>query len=234
MALLAALVIPACSGGGDKDKGDQFVKVNAFKSGSAGFYFYSSPVLKIVSSGPEQGISSKNPMPNIKKPTDVNDDDTIGNMWADFAGDQSDVNASEESCQVNVAIYNSSNNQYSLSGTARYAVAGSIGYMEIGFDDITSSTNVEFDAIVHFLGAATANDIQVSTNSSTDTTVTNVISLNRITLGSLRGATLNIWFNFETNQALVSVRMQVANMDTGVLRDMEPLHCMHSFARYTP
>ena len=91
LALLAALFLPACSGGGDKDKGDQFVSVNAFKSGSSGFYFYSSPVLKIVSNGPEQGISNNNPVPKVKRPTDANSDDSVGNMWADFAGEYSNV-----------------------------------------------------------------------------------------------------------------------------------------------
>ena len=237
LALLAALFLPACSGGGDKDKGDQFVSVNAFKSGSSGFYFYSSPVLKIVSNGPEQGISNNNPVPKVKRPTDANSDDSVGNMWADFAGEYSNVDEgySDGSCQTNVAIYNSSDSQYSLSGTALYAVSGKIGYMELAFNEITSSTNVEFDAIVHFLGAATANDLQVATNSSTDTTITNGVTLNRVVLGSLRGAMVKIWFNYETNQALVTVEMTVAA--DGQNSHAEPwpaIYCMHSFARYTP
>ena len=244
LALLAALFLPACSGGGNKEKGDNFVSVNAFKSGSSGFVSITSPALYIVSNGPVQNVGPVNP--EIGRPITAgllnqSEIDDIENLWADFAGEQADVSTSENSCYVNVSVLNSSDRQFSLKGMATYSVSGNMGFLNLGFDEITGSTNVEFDALIHFLGAATANDLQSSTNSSNDGASIDGTTLERIVLGSLRGGTIRMWFNFETNQALVELSYQgVFNYvnSNGVEHSTHGMHGILrnvvTFARYMP
>lgn len=227
-ALIGVSLFPGC-GGSAEEAGNQFVSVSSFKSGSVGFFIQGSPVVRIISKGaPNDVHPGANPFPSIGRLDDYNDEyEGGGNTaeeWQNFAGDQSDLTDGDSSCLVNVTIRNSSTNEYSLDGVATYTVAGNMGYMELSFDEVSgSSNNLEYAALIHFMGAVTRSDLTYSTDGdSTDTSGAANSSDQRIIITSLTGSVIKFWFNFETNQCLTElnyvaqVRFATPTGQTGV------------------
>ena len=209
--LLSATLLPSC-GGGANDEGNQFVSVTAFKGGSTGFYVQGSPVVRIVSNGQPYDVNpGRNPYPTIGRLDTWNDGFKDGGDseedWNNFAGDMSDVTDGDQSCLVNVTIRNSSDNQYSINGQATYTVSGKMGYMELYFDEVSgSNNNLEYSALIHFMGALTRSDLTYSTDGdATDSSGTTSSADQRVLITSLTGSVIKFWFNFETNEALTEL-----------------------------
>lgn len=209
----AALLLPGCGGSPD-NKGDQFVSVSAFKSGT-GFYIQGSPAIRIISMGQPQDVSPGNGSFNqIGKLSTEFDDfaysgSTAEETWQDFAGDMADTTRGESSCLVNVRITNSSTNEYSIGGQASYTVSGNLGYMELNFDEVSgSNNNLEFAALIHFMGAVTRSDLTYDRgdrDSREDDSNVGDSGIDRVVITSLSGSTIKFWFNFETNVCLIEL-----------------------------
>ena len=224
----AALLLPGCGGSPDNN-GDQFVSVSAFKSGT-GFYIQGSPVIRIVSMGQPQDVSPGNGSFNqIGKLSTENDRygsdsapaETSEEAWQNFAGDMADITRGESSCLVNVRITNSSTNEYSIGGQATYTVGGNLGYLELYFDEVSgSNNNLEYAALIHFMGALTRSDLTYSTDGDAqDNSSTSESNIQRVTITSLTGSMIKFWFNFETNMCLIELNYvgstQLKNTATG-------------------
>lgn len=210
-ALLGASLLPSCGGGGE-ETGNQFVSVTSFKSGSVGFYIQGSPVVRIISRGQPSDVNpGSNPFPSIGRLDTWNDDFMGGGNsledWENFAGYQADVTTGNQSCVVNITIRNSSDNQYSIDGVATYTVAGNMGYMELYFDEVSgSSNNLDYAALIHFMGAVTRSDLTYSTDGDgTDSSGAANSADQRVIITSLTGSVIKFWFNFETNQCLTEL-----------------------------
>lgn len=215
-AISAAALLPACSGGANTVNGtaNQFVSVSAFKSGSCGFYVQGSPVVRIISRGQPNDINpGSNPFPSIGRlDTWKEDMNVLGSgdseeEWLNFAGNMADVERGEQSCIVNVTINNSSTNEYSIDGVATYVTSGSMGYLELYFDEVEgSNNNLNFAALIHFMGAVTRSDLTYSTDGDSSDSSGAVSSEDqRIMITSLTGSVIKFWFNFETNMALTEL-----------------------------
>lgn len=210
-ALACASMFPSC-GGSPENTGDQFVPVSAFKSGSAGFYILGSPVVRIRSNGSPNDVSpGSNPFPQIGRLDDFTDLAVGGGNteeeWQNFAGNQSDVTKGDQSCIANVSIYNSTDNQYSIDGSATYVVSGQMGYMELVFNEVSGAgNNLEYAALIHFMGAVTRSDLTYSSDGDrTDSSGATEAVDNRVIITSLTGSTIKFWFNFETNQCMTEL-----------------------------
>lgn len=211
-ALISVSLFPSC-GGSPNDTGDQYVAVSSFKSGSIGFYIQGSPAVRIISNGvPNDLTPGSNPAGTIGRLDTENDGiknntETSDEAWSNFAGDMSDVTTGTQSCLVNVSIHNSSTNEYSISGQATYTVADRLGYLELYFDEVSgSNNNLEYAALIHFMGALTRSDLTYSTDGDgTDSSGTGVSAIERVLITSLTGSVIKFWFNFETNQCLTEL-----------------------------
>ena len=211
-ALLGVTLFPGCGGSAD-DTGNQFVSVTSFKSGSVGFYIQGSPVVRIISRGQPNDVSpGRNPFPTIERPDNFNDDYVTSGMstaeqWEKFATDNSEETEGDTSCLVNVTIRNSSTNEYSLDGVATYTVSRNLGYLRLDFDEVSgSSNNLEYAALIHFMGAVTRSDLTYSTDGdATDNASAAGTADRRVVITSLTGSTIKFWFNFETNQCLTEL-----------------------------
>lgn len=222
----AALLLPGC-GGSPENNGDQFVSVSAFKSGT-GFYIQGSPVVRIVSMGQPQDVSPGNGSFNqIGKLSTEYDESSSANetseeAWQNFAGDMADITRGESSCLVNVRITNSSTNEYSIGGQATYTVGGNLGYLELYFDEVSgSNNNLEYAALIHFMGALTRSDLTYSTDGdASDNSGISQSAIERVTITSLTGSMIKFWFNFETNMCLIELNYvgvhKYVNTTTGV------------------
>lgn len=229
-ALCSASLVPSCGGGGD-ETGNQYVSVSAFKSGATGFSIIGSPIVWIESTGPVQGTGSlgSNPFPDISRPDDSDDqyihtDGYVGTLeqWNNFAGDMADAEKGSSSCYVNVRISNSSDRQYSIDGVATYTAIGNLGYLHLYFDEVSgSNNNLEYAALIHFMGAVTQSDLTYSTDgdsSTSDGATTG--SKQRYLITTLTGSELKFWFNFDTNQSMTELNYvasrKLVNTQTGV------------------
>ena len=217
IALLSVLAFPSCGGGGDKNGGgDQFVSVSAFKSGSAGYVMVGSPRVMIVSQGVPNNVHPGNSSFNkIQRPNPglyaVEDEKlSTEEAWADFIGDMDVADYGETSTYVNVSVSHSSDNQFALQGSATYTVTAdkSLGYMVLMFDDIAgSSGNVEFQSLIHFMGALTRSDLTYDTHGdSSDNSGVTPGSEERILITTLTGSEMHLWFNFQTNMVMAELR----------------------------
>lgn len=222
-SLMAATLFPSC-GGSAENSGNQFVSVSAFKSGSCGFYIVGSPVVRIRSNGTPNEVS---PGPNSSAIIEHPDSSMVSGSdvdpgWEDFAGGLSDITQATSSCLVDVTISHSSSNEYAISGVATYAVNGDLGYMELGFNEVSGSgNNLEYSSLIHFMGALQNSDLTyTSDGSSIDTSGTSSGTAERILITSLTGSVIRFWFNFETNQVLTELNY-IAEVKTDVVRDKD-------------
>lgn len=213
-ALSGVAIFPSCSGGGE-ETGNQFVSVTAFKSGSVGFHLIGSPTVWLESDGEPQNISSlgKNPFPEIGRLDATNSSENvlggedIEETWNNFAGNMSEETTGSSSCYVRVSIYNSQDKQYSIRGTATYTVGGQMGYLNLFFDEVSgSNNNLEYSALIHFMGALTQSDLTYSTDGDgKDNSGTTTGANERVLITTLTGSQIKFWFNFETNQCLTEL-----------------------------
>lgn len=245
-ALIGAALLPSC-GGGANSKGDQFVSVTAFQSGSVGFMIQGSPYVQVVSRGPLQGINGQNTVNGIQTPDFTMDDfegENVEESWRDFAGDMAELREGTQSCVVTVRVTNSSENEYSIDGIATYTVAEKLGYLKLNFDEVSGSGgNLEYQALIHFLGAVTQSDLTYnnSEGTGTNTNGTSGTGANRILITTLTGSELRFWFNFETSQAMVELNY-TANITTEVTANSQQVtatrehgvwRIVHPFWRYS-
>lgn len=203
---MGAALLPGC-GGEANDSSNQYVPVSAFKNSSVGFRILGSPIVSIISRGQPGDVNpGYNPFPSIGRLDDYLDSATSNALedWQNFAGDQEDVREADQSCWVRVSIYNSSNNEFSLDGVATYAVSGDMGYMKLSFDEVSgSSNNLEYSALIHFMGAVTRSDLTYSTDGdATDNSAATDSTVKRVIITSLTGSIMEFWFNFRTNECM--------------------------------
>lgn len=253
IALLSVLAFPSCGGGGDKNGGgDQFVSVSAFKSGSAGYMMIGSPRVTIVSQGVPNNVhpgnSSFNKIPTPDSGGYAIEDEKLNTeeQWADFIGDMDVADYGETSTYVNITVSHSSDDQYALRGSATYTVTAdkNLGYMEVMFDEIVGgSGNMEFQSLIHFMGALTRSDLTYDTHGdSTDNSGVTPGAEERLLITTLTGSVMRLWFNFQTNMVMAELRyVCVGNRvtETGV-HHVTPVEMRgvwrvtHPFLRATP
>lgn len=246
-ALSGVALFPSCSGGSE-EVGNQFVSVSSFKAGSTGFHIIGSPSVWIESMGQPTNIANlgKNPFPEIGRLDDSTDSHVGGEdtaeVWNSFAGDMADETTGTSSCYVKVNIYNSQDHQYSISGTATYTVGGDMGYLMLYFDEVSgSNNNLEYSALIHFMGALTQSDLTYSTDGDAqNNNGTTSGSNERITITTLTGSQIKFWFNFATNQCMTElcyvanqrmVDLETGNEYTEPLRVRGIWRITHPFAR---
>ena len=105
-----------------------------------------------------------------------------------------------------------------------------MGYMELSFDEVSGAgNNLEYAALIHFMGAVTRSDLTYSSDGDrTDTSGATESADNRVIITSLTGSVIKFWFNFETNQCLTELnyvaQSKVAQTSGGSITTIPAMH----------
>lgn len=187
LALFCASLLPSCGGGGDS-KGDFYMSTNNFKTGSKKFYIMSSPSLEVVGGGTfEQGGSTKLSKEEVERlfGKDYVEDGGIGGGTVAYC--QGRMNAKGNTAATCDYAYFVSGNKGRL-----------IAYPQNKYD---------YDALVHFVGAITPEDIKFSgfKDSGANNDNVDMPDIKQVLVISSEGT----YFDFEFDMSTGTVKVQL-------------------------
>ena len=217
LAAISCAVLAACGGG--EANSDNFVSVQEFESGSAGFFLMGSgSAVRIASYGVGANADvGRAPIggQTIAPPTKSEGEDTDGDGtmdsntqvvvpgWADM-----EMRVEGQTRVLQGAF---------ISGSSRlpidamiYSVCGggTRAHLELYFTD--NGNNVQISqALAHFFGVVVASDVSANGNTNNNYTYYDR-NTSRVLLTSATGAAIKAWFNFDTGTAIFQLIGQVA------------------------
>ena len=213
-AVAAAALLPACGGGGDEE-GENFVSVQQFNSGSAGF-FLTGPggALRLMSRGQgmnadvgkgKPGVQLNTPKPMFD-PNSEEADPSTG--LAPVAG-WTDLGVSEEVSRIctgyladgGTIVANFNSMEYHMEKGSRRA------YLEATTPSVNNADSTN-KALAHFFGAVVYGDLP-SASGNTLALVWYDTTSQRVLLASADGCSFHAWFDFNSSRAVVQLWGQV-------------------------
>lgn len=217
--MLAAVLLPAC-GNGDQN-GDNFVSVQQFSSGSAGFFIQGiGATMRIRSNGQGDNtdiVNDTRPSGNLPLPEE---------SWQNAGGNTVQMTRPEgwettgavaETSKIlsGSLLINNTLVAHINSMTYQLEEGGQRGYLSITYEAVGSDSSFT-TGLANFFGYVSQANVSEGAGNTSSTVYVNE-SGQRVLLPSVAGTSVKIWFDFSSGYALMQLigakRYEVSGLD---------------------